>query len=94
MKKTKLRFRLLLAAALILVLLALSLIHISIGTQILVDLGIKKLRLLTNNPLKVYGLSGYGLSIVERVPIQMELGKEDAFYLLTKKEKMGHWLNY
>lgn len=66
----------------------------TIGTQILVDLGIKKLRLLTNNPLKVYGLSGYGLSIVERVPIQMELGKEDAFYLLTKKEKMGHWLNY
>lgn len=66
----------------------------TIGTQILVDLGIKQLRLMTNNPLKVYGLAGYGLSIVERVPIQMELGEYDAFYLRTKKEKMGHILDY
>lgn len=66
----------------------------TIGTQILVDLGIKQLRLMTNNPLKVYGLAGYGLSIVERVPIQMELGEYDAFYLKTKKEKMGHILDY
>ena len=62
----------------------------TIGTQILVDLGVRKMRLLTNNPLKVYGLSGYNLEIVERVPIQMQPGKFDAFYLKTKKEKMGH----
>ena len=66
----------------------------TIGTQILVDLGIKEMRLMTNNPEKVYGLEGYGLSIVERVPIQMELGEDDAFYLKTKQEKMGHWLTY
>lgn len=65
----------------------------TIGTQILVDLGIRKLRLLTNNPLKVYGLSGYNLEIVERVPIQMKPGKFDEFYLRTKKEKMGHILD-
>ena len=65
----------------------------TIGTQILVDLGIKKLRLLTNNPLKVYGLAGYGLEIVERVPIQIEPSKYDIFYLKTKKEKMGHILD-
>lgn len=51
----------------------------TIGTQILVDLGVRKMRLLTNNPLKVYGLSGYNLEIVERVPIQMQPGKFDAF---------------
>ena len=66
----------------------------TIGTQILVDLGIKEMRLMTNNPDKMYGLEGYGLSIVERVPIQMELGENDAFYLNTKQEKMGHWLTY
>ena len=65
----------------------------TIGTQILVDLGIRQLRLLTNNPLKVYGLSGYNLEIVERVPIQMEPGPYDTFYLKTKKEKMGHILD-
>ena len=65
----------------------------TIGTQILVDLGVRKMRLLTNNPLKVYGLSGYNLEIVERVPIQMQQGKFDAFYLKTKKEKMGHILD-
>lgn len=66
----------------------------TIGTQILVDLGIREMRLMTNNPDKIYGLEGYGLSIVERVPIQMELGENDAFYLKTKQEKMGHWLTY
>ena len=65
----------------------------TIGTQILVDLGVRKMRLLTNNPLKAYGLSGYNLEIVERVPIQMQPGKFDAFYLKTKKEKMGHILD-
>ncbi|MCH5266736.1 MAG: bifunctional 3,4-dihydroxy-2-butanone-4-phosphate synthase/GTP cyclohydrolase II [Lachnospiraceae bacterium] len=64
----------------------------TIGTQILVDLGIRQLRLLTNNPAKVYGLSGYNLEIVERVPIEMEPGEHDRFYLQTKKEKMGHIL--
>ncbi len=65
----------------------------TIGTQILVDLGIHQLRLLTNNPLKVYGLSGYNLEIVERVPIKMEPGKYDLFYLKTKQDKMGHILD-
>lgn len=66
----------------------------TIGTQILVDLGIREMRLMTNNPEKVYGLEGYGLSIVERVPIQMESGIDNLFYLKTKQEKMGHWLTY
>ena len=65
----------------------------TIGTQILVDLGIHELKLMTNNPLKVYGLAGYNLKIVERVPSEMEPGKYDMFYLKTKKEKMGHLLN-
>ncbi len=65
----------------------------TIGTQILVDLGIKQMRLLTNNPAKVYGLQGYGLEIVERVPIQMEPGKYDKYYLETKKKRMGHILD-
>lgn len=65
----------------------------TIGTQILVDLGVHKLRLLTNNPSKVYGLSGFNLEIVERVPIQIEPSAYDLFYLKTKKEKMGHILD-
>ena len=65
----------------------------TIGTQIFVDLGIHELKLMTNNPLKVYGLEGYNLKIIERVPIEMEPGKYDSFYLRTKKEKMGHLLN-
>jgi 3,4-dihydroxy 2-butanone 4-phosphate synthase/GTP cyclohydrolase II len=63
-----------------------------IGAQILRDLGAKTLRLLTNNPQKVYGLSGFGLEIVDRLPIQMNATEHDAFYLQTKKEKMGHIL--
>ena len=60
------------------------------GAQILVDLGIRKLRLMTNNPCKIKGLEGYGLKIVERVPIVIPANRHDQRYLETKKEKMGH----
>ena len=63
-----------------------------IGAQILCDLGIKKIRLLTNNPKKIVGLKGYGLEIVERVPIQIKENDINKFYLETKKDKMGHLL--
>jgi len=64
-----------------------------IGAQILRDLGVKSLRLLTNNPQKVYGLSDFGLEISERLPIQIEATPYDAFYQKTKKDKMGHILD-
>ncbi len=63
-----------------------------IGAQILVDLGIKKIRLMTNNPRKIVGLEGYGLEVVERVPIEVEPGKKNLKYLKTKKKKLGHML--
>ena len=62
------------------------------GAQILVDLGIRKLRLMTNNPCKIAGLEGYGLEIAERVPIVIEPNVHDKRYLDTKREKMGHIL--
>ena len=65
-----------------------------IGAQILRDLGVRTMRLLTNNPDKVYQLEDFGLEIAERVPIQIEATRYDLRYLLTKKNRMGHILNY
>lgn len=67
--------------------------HYGIGAQILFDLGVRDIRLLTNNPRKVVGLDGYGLRIVERVPIQMSPNECNAKYLKTKKDKLGHLLD-
>jgi 3,4-dihydroxy 2-butanone 4-phosphate synthase/GTP cyclohydrolase II len=64
-----------------------------IGAQILSDLGARKIRLLTNNPRKIVGLEGYGLHIVERMPIHTERSEANKKYLETKKEKLGHWLD-
>ncbi len=67
--------------------------HFGIGAQILHDLGIRDIKLLTNNPRKVIGLEGYGLRIVERVPIQMPPGAHNRDYLQAKREKLGHILD-
>jgi len=67
--------------------------HYGIGAQILLDLGIRQIRLLTNNPKKVVGVDGYGLHIVERVPIQIPPNENNRRYLLTKREKLGHLLD-
>jgi len=61
-----------------------------IGAQILLDLGVKKIKLLTNNPKKIVGLKGYGLEIVERVPIEIQPNEVNAKYLKTKRDKLGH----
>jgi 3,4-dihydroxy 2-butanone 4-phosphate synthase/GTP cyclohydrolase II len=66
--------------------------HYGLGAQILADLGIKQIRLLTNNPRKIVGLEGYGLSIVERVPISIPHNQENKNYLKAKKDKLGHIL--
>lgn len=66
--------------------------HYGIGAQILSDLGVKQMKLLTNNPRKIVGLEGYGLSLAERVPLQTEHNEVNKKYLATKKDKMGHIL--
>jgi 3,4-dihydroxy 2-butanone 4-phosphate synthase / GTP cyclohydrolase II len=66
--------------------------HYGIGAQILVDLGLRQIRLLTNNPKKVVGLDGYDLHIVERVPIQIPANQNNRRYLETKRDKLGHLL--
>src|SRR5436309_2925343 len=63
-----------------------------IGSQILYDLGVRKIRLLTNNPKKIYGLEGFGLEVVERVPIRIQSNPHNERYLKTKKDKLGHLL--
>ncbi len=65
-----------------------------IGAQILRDLGVSKMKLLTNNPRKIKGLSGYGLEVTERIPLQMEFKKENEKYLRTKHKKLGHMLHF
>lgn len=65
-----------------------------IGAQILVDLGVKKIKLMTNNPKKIAGLTGYGIEIVDRIPIQMNHNESNEYYLRTKKQKLGHILNF
>ena len=67
--------------------------HYGVGAQILADLGIKKIRLLTNNPKKIVGLEGYGLKVTERIPIQIKPTRHNKNYLHTKKHKMGHFLD-
>ncbi|MCZ6841720.1 MAG: GTP cyclohydrolase II, partial [SAR324 cluster bacterium] len=64
-----------------------------IGAQILIDLGVRKMRLITNNPRKIVGLAGYQLEVVERVPLQMPASSENRKYLLAKKNKLGHLLD-
>jgi 3,4-dihydroxy 2-butanone 4-phosphate synthase/GTP cyclohydrolase II len=67
--------------------------HYGIGAQILVDIGVRRMRLLTNNPRKIVGLEAYGLELVERVPIQVPANPRNARYLETKREKLGHMLD-
>jgi 3,4-dihydroxy 2-butanone 4-phosphate synthase/GTP cyclohydrolase II len=64
--------------------------HYGIGAQILLDLGAKRLRILTNNPKKIVGIEGYGLQVVERVPIEIPATESNKRYLMTKRQKMGH----
>jgi 3,4-dihydroxy 2-butanone 4-phosphate synthase/GTP cyclohydrolase II len=65
-----------------------------IGAQMLVDIGVRQMRLLTNNPKKMIGLQGYGLSVVEQVPIEVQPNEHNRCYLECKKLKMGHTLSF
>jgi 3,4-dihydroxy 2-butanone 4-phosphate synthase/GTP cyclohydrolase II len=65
-----------------------------IGSQILADLGLSTIRLLTNNPRKISGLEGFGLKIVDQVPIEVPANLENARYLAAKREKLGHRLHH
>ena len=67
--------------------------HYGIGAQILVDLGLKNLRILTNNPKKIVGIEGYDLRVVERLPIEIPATDDNREYLRTKKDKLGHILS-
>jgi 3,4-dihydroxy 2-butanone 4-phosphate synthase / GTP cyclohydrolase II len=67
--------------------------HYGIGAQILRDLGLENLRILTNNPRKIVGIDGYGLRVVERVPLEVPATEENHHYLRTKSEKLGHCLS-
>ncbi|MCK4349733.1 MAG: GTP cyclohydrolase II, partial [Candidatus Krumholzibacteria bacterium] len=64
-----------------------------VGAQILWDLGVRQIRLMTNNPRKIIGLQGHGLSVIERVPLEVEPNEINAKYLQTKKDKLGHLLS-
>ncbi len=63
-----------------------------IGAQILTDLGLRNIRLITNNPQKIVGLEGYGLTVLERIPLQISSTRSNEKYLKTKKYKLGHYL--
>ncbi|MCD4746519.1 MAG: bifunctional 3,4-dihydroxy-2-butanone-4-phosphate synthase/GTP cyclohydrolase II, partial [Bacteroidales bacterium] len=65
-----------------------------IGAEILADLGAKELKLMTNNPKKISGIFGFGLKVVERIPIEIYSNEKNLFYLKTKKEKLGHILKF
>ena len=65
-----------------------------IGAQILKNLGVRRLRIMTNNPRKLNGLRGYDIEIVERISIQMNHNEKNEFYLKTKQDKLQHMLNY
>jgi 3,4-dihydroxy 2-butanone 4-phosphate synthase/GTP cyclohydrolase II len=65
-----------------------------IGSQILADLGLTTIRVLTNNPKKISGISGFGLEVVEQVPIEVQPNAENSRYLETKREKLGHRLHH
>ena len=64
--------------------------HYGVGAQILWDLGVRKIRLLTNNPKKIVGLNGFGLEVIDRVPMSINITKENKNYVKAKQEKFGH----